>query len=144
VLLDAVGVGRTNTTADQLGLHSTRLIDHRGGDTGDHRTSPADMAHLLVGLASGQVINQHVSDRTLALLELKQSVSWLTDGLPFWVKVAHKWGDLPRARNDAGVVFTPRGSYVVVVLTDGGQPDESAALIARASRVGYDSLGTHS
>ena len=78
VLLDAVGVGRTNTTADRLGLHSTRLIDHRGGDTGDHRTSPADMAHLLVGLASGQVINQHVSEQALALLELHLQVLHIT------------------------------------------------------------------
>jgi beta-lactamase class A len=140
VLLDAVGVARTNATADRLGLHATRLVDHRGGDTGDHTTSPADMAHLLVGLASGQVINQHVSEQVLALLELKQSVAWLADGLPFWVKVAHKWGDLPQARNDAGVVFTPRGSYVVVVLTEDGLPDQSATLIARTSRVGYDSL----
>ena len=138
VLLDAVGVANTNATAEQLGLHATRLVDHRGGDAGEHTTSAADMAQLLVGLASGQVINQHVSEAALAMLELKQTFAWLGDGLPFWVKVAHKWGDLPEARNDAGVVFTPRGSYVVVVLTEGGQPDEAATLIARASRLGYD------
>ncbi len=141
VLLDAVGVTTTNATAERLGAHATRLVDHRGGETGEHTTSAADMAHLLVGLASGQVVNQHVSEQALALLELKQTVSWLGDGLPFWVKVAHKWGDLPEARNDAGVVFSPRGSYVVVVLTEGGQPDESASVIARVSRVGYDYLG---
>ena len=142
VLLDAVGVANTNATAERLGLHATRLVDHRGGDTGEHTTSAADMAQLLVGLASGQVINQHVSEAALGLLELKQTVSWLGDGLPFWVKVAHKWGDLPEARNDAGVVFTPRGSYVVAVLTEGGLPDESANAIARVSRVGYDYLGS--
>jgi beta-lactamase class A len=142
VLLDAVGVGNTNATADNLGLHATRLVDHRAGDTGEHTTSAADIAQLLVGLASGQVINTHVSEAALAFLELKQTVSWLGDGLPFWVKVAHKWGDLPEVRNDAGVVFTPRGSYVVVVLTQDGLPDESARMIARVSRVGYDYLGS--
>lgn len=141
VLLDAVGVARTNATAEALGLHSTRLVDHRAGDTGEHTTSAADMAQLLVGLAGGQVFNQHVSEQALSLLELKQTVTWLADGLPFWIKVAHKWGDLPQARNDAGVVFTPRGSYVVVALTQGGLPEQSATLIARASRVGYDNLG---
>ncbi len=142
VLLDAVGVTTTNATADQLGLHATRLVDHRAGDTGEHTTSAADMAHVLVGLASGTVINQHVSEEALGLLELKQSVSWLGDGLPFWVKVAHKWGDLPQARNDAGVVFSPRGSYVAVVLTEGSQPEESAGLIARVGRLGYDYVGS--
>jgi beta-lactamase class A len=142
VLLDAVGVASTNATAERLGLHTTRLVDHRGGDAGEHTTSAADMAQLLVGLASGQVINQHVSEAALAVLELKQTVSWLGDGLPFWVKVAHKWGDLPEARNDAGVVFTPRGSYVVVVLTEGGLPEEAASVIGRTSRLGYEYLGS--
>jgi beta-lactamase class A len=142
VLLDAVSVTRINATAQRLGLPSTRLVDHRGGDVGEHTTSAGDMARLLVGLASGQVVNQHVSEQVLALLELKQTVAWLVDGLPFWVKVAHKWGDLPQARNDAGIVFTPRGSYVAVVLTEGGQPDESAIFIARVSRVGYDYLSS--
>jgi beta-lactamase class A len=57
------------------------------------------------------------------------------------VKVAHKWGDLPDARNDVGIVFTPRGSYAIAVLTSNGLPDEAAAAIARASRTIYDYLG---
>jgi len=38
-------------------------------------------------------------------------------------------------------VFTPRGSYVVAVLTEDAMPDESASLIARTSRMAYDYLG---
>ena len=146
VLLDAVGVPAVNAMAERLGLHATRLVDHRGGagvsDSAEHTTSAADMAHLLVGLATGQVVNPHVSEEALGLLELKQATTWLGDDLPFWVKVAHKWGDLPQARNDVGIVFTPRGSYVVAVLTQDGLPDEAASIIARTSRVTYDYLGT--
>jgi beta-lactamase class A len=141
VLLDAIGIDRVNATAERLGMHATRLVDHRSGDTAEHATSAADMASLLMSLATGQAVNQRVSEATLRLLELKQSVSWLRDGLPFWVKVAHKWGELPEARNDAGVLFTPRGAYVAVVLTEGVPPDESAGVIARASRAAYDYLG---
>ena len=101
------------------------------------------MAHLLTGLATGQLVSQRVAEQALSLLELRQSVSWLGDDLPFWVKVAHKWGDLPEARNDAGIVFTPRGSYAIAVLTENGLPDESARAIARISRVVYDYLGNH-
>lgn len=141
VLLDAVGVASVNARLEGLGLRTTRLVDHRAGDAGEHMTSATDMALLLVGLATGRTVSQHVSESVLELLELKQSVTWLGDGLPFWVKIAHKWGDLPSARNDAGVVFTPRGSYVVVVLTESGVPEESATTIARTSRVAYDYLG---
>src|SRR2546430_15955314 len=113
VLIDATTVRAINATAEQLELHATRVVDHRAGDTAEHTTSAADMARLLMLLATGQAINQHVSEAALSVLELKQSVSWLSDELPFWVKIAHKWGDLPQARNDVGVVFSPRGSYVL-------------------------------
>jgi beta-lactamase class A len=141
VLLDVVGVSNTNATVQQLGLSQTHVVDHRAGEPGDHTTSAADMAHLLLELATGQAINQRVSEQALSLLEAKQSVTWLGDDLPFWVKVAHKWGDLPDARHDAGIVFTPRGSYVVAVLTQDAEPDEAASAIAQVSRSVYDYLG---
>ena len=144
VLLDVIGVASVNALDQQLGLRATRLVDHRAGDAGDHTTSAADMAQLLVGMASGQLVNQHVSEEALQLLELRQSENWLGNDLPFWVKVAHKWGDLPEARNDAGIVFSPRGSFVVAVLTENGQPDEAASIIARAARTVYDYQGRRS
>jgi beta-lactamase class A len=141
VLLDAVGVDNVNSRAAQLGLYATRLADHRAGDPGEHTTSAADMAQLFVSLVAGQAVNPRVSERALELLQLKQSVSWLADELPFWVKVAHKWGDLPRTRHDAGVVYTPRGSYVVAVLTEDTRPEESTPVVSRTSRLVYDHLG---
>jgi beta-lactamase class A len=141
VLLDVVGVAGTNATVQQLGLSQTHVVDHRAGESGDHTTSAEDMVHLLLEMATGQAINQRVSEQALSLLETKQSVTWLGDDLPFWVKVAHKWGDLPDARHDAGIVFTPRGSYVVAVLTQDAEPDEAASAIAQVSRGVYDYLG---
>jgi beta-lactamase class A len=141
VLLDVTGVDRVNSLMARLGLTSTRLVDHRAGEAGDHTTSAADMARLFQQLATGEVISQRVSEQALKLLELKQTETWLGDELPFWVKVAHKWGDLPDARNDAGIVYTPRGSYVIAVLTQDALPDESSRAIARASRATYDYLG---
>jgi len=142
VLLDVIGASGANATAERLGLEATHVVDHRAGEDGDHTTSADDMARLLFELATGEAVNQHVSEQALSLLEAKQSVTWLADDLPFWVKVAHKWGDLPDARHDAGIVFAPRGSFVLAVLTQDAAPDEAAALIARASRVTYDYLGS--
>jgi beta-lactamase class A len=142
VLLDVVGVASVNAMAERLGLAATRLVDHRAGDPGDHTTSAGDMTRVLVGLATGQLVGQHVAEQALRLLELKQSVTWLGDELPFWVKVAHKWGDLPEARNDVGIVYTPRGSYAIAVLSENSTPEEAARAIARVSRVVYDYLGS--
>jgi len=40
-------------------------------------------AMWLAGLAAGQVVNPHVSEEALGLLELKQATTWLGDDLPF-------------------------------------------------------------
>jgi beta-lactamase class A len=143
VLLDVIGASGANAMSEQLGMPATHIVDHRAGEAGDHTTSAEDTAHLLYGLATGAAVNQRVSEQAVSLLEAKQSVTWLGDDLPFWVKVAHKWGDLPNARHDAGIVFTPRGNYVVAVLTEDASADEAAALIARVSKVTYDYLGAH-
>jgi len=138
VLLDAVDVDQVNATMAQMGLTQTRLRDHRGGDVAPHSTSARDMATLLALMASGRLFDPETSETALQLLELRQANTWLADDLPFWVRVAHKWGDLPEARHDAGIVFTPRGSYVSVVLTQGGAPDETRRAIAAVSRAGFD------
>jgi beta-lactamase class A len=141
VLLDVIGASGANATSERLGLQATHVVDHRAGEEGDHTTSADDMARLLYALATGEAINPRVSEQALSVLEARQSVSWLGNDLPFWVKVAHKWGDLPDARHDAGIVFTPRGNFVLAVLTEDASPDEAAGLIARASKVTYDYLG---
>jgi beta-lactamase class A len=102
------------------------------------------MARLLLAMASGQLVDPRVSEDALRLLELKQSQTWLGDGLPWWIKLAHKWGDLPEARHDAGIVFTPRGNYIAVVLTEGGRPDEVQAAIKAISQTVYAYLGSTS
>lgn len=141
VLLDAVGVDQVNATCESLGLSATHLVDHRRGDSGEHTTSADDMSMLLRAAAIGELVNPRVSERTVRLLELKQANAWLSEELPFWVRVAHKWGDLPTARNDVGIVYTPRGSFVVAVLSRDGQPEEVEHSIARAARTAYDFLG---
>jgi beta-lactamase class A len=144
VLLNAVGSERVNATLDRLALAGTRVVDRRRGERGEHVTTPRDMATLLTTIASGQLIDPDVSESALALLELKQSTTWLAEGLPWWAKVAHKWGDLPDARHDAGIVFTPRGTYVAVVLTEDARPEEAELAIARVAQAGYEYLGASS
>jgi beta-lactamase class A len=141
VLLDAVGSDSVNAMLDRLGLDGTRVVDRRRGEPGEHVTTARDTARLLSIVASGHLIDPSVSEAALRLLEQPQAHSWLADSLPWWVKVAHKWGDLPSARHDAGVVFTPRGTFVSVVLTEDVPPDEAQRVIARTALAGYEYLG---
>jgi len=144
VLMDAVGVDSVNATMLALGLTDTRLAP-LAADRGDghslHRTSARDMAQLLALIGSGGLVDAPTSEQALRLLERKQANAWLATGLPWWAKLAHKWGELPDARHDAGIVYTPRSRYVVVVLTHGMPPAAAADAIAGVSRAAFDQLG---
>lgn len=141
VLLDAVGAANVNATMDAMGLRDTRVRDRRTDPNLAHVTTARDMARLLETIATGRLIDAETSEEALKLLELKQANAWLGEGLPWWVKLAHKWGDLPGARHDAGIVYTPRTTYVAVVLTEGGRPEGAQRVIAEASRAAYEYLG---
>jgi beta-lactamase class A len=143
VLLDALGVDNVNATMAGLGLRKTQLRDHRAGDDTPHTTTASDMASLLEAIATGHLFDATSSEQALQLLELRQANAWLSEDLPFWVRVAHKWGDLPEARHDAGIVFTPEGSYVAVVLTQGARPEAAERAIADIGRAGFDGLLRH-
>jgi beta-lactamase class A len=143
VLMDRVGVDDVNETVATLGLTATRLAPLRSeeGERAPHLTSARDMAALLALIASGGLVDPPTSEQALRYLEGKQANAWLADGLPWWAKLAHKWGDLPSARHDAGIVYTPRGRYVVVVLTQDKRPGDAADAIARVSRAAFERLG---
>ena len=140
VLLDAVGVDSVNATSQSLGLTGTRLIDRHLDPNGAHMTTAADMARLFDLAASGTLIDAHVSDQALRLLGVQQANTWLAEALPWWIRVAHKWGDLPPVRHDAGVVYGPNSTYAIAVLTDGMPPLEAEQAIAAVSRAAYDYL----
>ena len=141
MLLDLTGLNNVNQTMRGLGLDATRLLDYRApgamDGVGPYATSPADMGLLLDTIGSGRLVDQEASDEALRLLGQKQASDLLSEGLPFNIKVAHKWGEIPGARHEAGIVFGPRFNYVVVIMTENVDPDRSPAYIRDLSKAIY-------
>ena len=52
--------------------------------------------------------------------------------------MAHKWGEIPGARHEAGLVFTPKYQYVVVIMTENVDPRGSPGYIRDLSKSIYD------
>lgn len=138
VLTDLVGADNIGDTMAALGLKATRVPD-RTRDNVAPTTSAEDLGQLLELIGTGRLVDAPTSEEVVRLLEQKQRQNWLGDGLPWWGKLAHKWGDLPNARHDAGIVFTPRNEIVLVVLTEHSNAVAAADLIRAISRqvVGY-------
>lgn len=133
MLTDLVGASRVNQTMLALGLKNTRIID-RARENASPVTTPEDMGRLLEIIGTGRLVDAQTSEDAIRLLESKQAQNWLADGLPWWGKLAHKWGDLPNARHDAGIIFTPHNQIVIVVMTEGAGAAAAAEEIKNISR----------
>jgi beta-lactamase class A len=143
LLLNTVGgVDAVNKTLAGLGLTQTRLY----ADDRPNTTTAAEMAALLTSLAArpgstgGQpLVGTAPADNSLAsLLALPQAQAWLTQGVPRGVTLAHKSGQLPGVRHDAGIVYGAHGPYVVVGLTnDLGNQDDAEAFLADLAETAY-------
>ncbi|HEX2326062.1 MAG TPA: serine hydrolase [Chloroflexota bacterium] len=156
LLLQRVGgVETVNRTLGALGLTHTRLY----ADDRPNTTTAAEMGALLSWIATrtppgpggtsedrspkSQVPSPGpirlppapAPQSLAALLALSQDQDWLTERLPQGVAVAHKSGQLPGLRHDAGIVYGPGGPFVVVVLTDDlanqGEAERAIAALAR-------------
>src|SRR5260370_38922786 len=75
------------------------------------------------------------------LLAHQQPCDRLPVPLPMNVRVAHKTGELPNLRHDAGIVYGPGGAYLFVAMVQSA-PSESAArtAIVDLSQAGYAPL----
>ncbi len=143
MLLDLTGLNNVNQSMQGMGLRQTRLMDYRAAGAysssiGPYQTTPADMAALLEMIAAGRLVDPVGSEEALKLLESKQASELLAEGVPWWAKVAHKWGEIPGARHEAGIVFTPNGQYVIIVMTENLNPNGSAGYIRDLSRAIFE------
>ena len=133
LLVERLGMQAINDEMASLGLTQSVIAEDRAF------TSPADVALLLERLAAEP--SSASSAWMLDMLAAQQHADRLPAPLPLGVRIAHKTGELPNLRNDAGIVYAPSGPYVFVALVQDA-PSEAAArsAIVDLSRAAYDAL----
>jgi beta-lactamase class A len=119
-LLRLVGIRRVNATAADLGMRDSVIntdlpVEERTANF--NTTSVRDMEHLFVGLQNGTVVSPTASAEMLAVLSRQQINDRLPTGVPGGTPIAHKTGNLDSIAHDAGVIATPFGPRVAIVLT---------------------------
>lgn len=93
------------------------------------------VAQLLVLILNGQAISEGASHQMLDLLRAQQIQGGLRRQLPDGA-VAHKTGYLlDGVVNDAGIIFTPAGPVVAVVLTENVREDQAYWVMSEVGRV---------
>lgn len=101
-------------------------------------STPSDIALFYEKLYKGEFASEQYTLEMINLLRGQQ----LNDGLPRFFPdktiVAHKTGDIGWFKHDAGIVYTDKGDYVIVVLSESESPLGAQERIALISKSVYD------
>lgn len=138
-LLRLLDIHQVNATTQALGLSATRIntgLPDAERTADENTTSARDMERLFTGLVRGTVVSPAASAEMLAVLGHQQINDRLPSGLPDGTPIAHKTGNLDGVAHDVGVITTPFGPRVVVVLTDAFS--DYADVVALAGAVAHD------
>jgi beta-lactamase class A len=133
MILERVGTTNTNSMLHQMGLMVSGL--QAGGDV---YTTANGTELVLEAIARGQAVSAAASEEMISLLASETIDGRIPALLPPGTRVAHKTGSWSTATNDAGIVFSPKASYVIVVLSDFGYEVDAGSEIASLSRAVYD------
>jgi beta-lactamase class A len=90
------------------------------------------VALLLDGIAHGQAVDRESSEAMLRLLLSETIDNGLREGLPPGTLVAHKTGNWFNATHDAGIVFAPGITYMLVVLSDANHDTRVIEAVSKA------------
>ncbi len=110
----------------------------------DNVTLPREMTHVLDLLYHGRVLNETYCQKALNILRICLLNARIPSFLPMGAGVAHKTGAIGGYINDVGIVFTPKGDYILVCYSNsqpvGGIPRSvyGEQFIADLSRSIYD------
>ncbi len=133
LVLELVGAANINASLRSLGMTASGLYQ----DDSLPATA-AEMELLLEAIARQQAVSPGASDAMLALLETETVDDRLPALLPDGTRIAHKTGSWTTAMHDAGVVYSPNATYVIVVLSDYDFTEGYQGKIAQLSKAVYD------
>lgn len=145
ILTDAAGLDYLNESFKNFGLKDTALLrkiaDYRHRAKGvENYTTAEDMASLLKKIYTRSLVSREVSERCIRLMKLCRFNDRIPKYLPPDITIAHKTGLERGVCHDAGIVFTRKGDFIIVILTKHANQDSSIAkeFIAKVSLLAYN------
>ncbi len=81
-----------------------------------NRFSPRDLMELLTAIHEGRAGNRQATKEMERILLEQHYTDMIPKYLPKTVAVGHKTGSITGHRHDAGIVYAPKGPYVLVLM----------------------------
>lgn len=143
-----LGWQHINDLLKSQGLTATDLNNYNPPSTapiGDKHSTTADFTTFLGLLNSGKLLNQTDTQYLLGLMERQAYRERIPAGVPSGTTVADKpgWlrvseGDSENVQDDVAIVYGPKSTYVLTIMTNG----TSTQPLADLSKLVYDHLET--
>ena len=144
MLIELVGMHAVNTTMTDLGLKSTvlrrQMMDFAAAQAGkENSTCAADVALLFQIIDSHRHLPLEYGTLMMDILKRQQVRDKLPFYLPEEIVLANKTGTLAGVEHDGGILFLPRSSYIIAILTaDLTINYQGLQLVASIGKVIYD------
>lgn len=143
-LVDAMGKQSDNTAfgvirrvvGDETIVKTMKQLGMVDTDLANNETTAFDTAEFFRNLWVGKAVEPEYKESILESLTDTIYESWIPEGVPDSIKVAHKFGREVHVVNDAGIVMDDH-PYVVAILTQGVVEKEADELIPQISRIIY-------
>lgn len=101
-------------------------------------TTPQDIAKYYEKLYKGELVSKDASSEMLAILKRQQLNDRIPKFLPDKTVIAHKTGELFGVKHDAGIVFSPKGDYIIVLMSDTASQAHAAQVEANISKAVWE------
>lgn len=109
-----------------------------GTNGGLPTSTPLDIASFFEKLYQGELANKRDAREMLDILKKQTLNNKLPKYLPEGIAIAHKTGELGSSTHDAGIVFSNKGNYLIVVMSESDLPPAAEERIAKISRAVYN------
>ncbi len=117
-LINAVGMESVNEFAAKNGYPATklnrRMLEWNGTE---NYTSAADCGKMLEEVLRGQYVSKRASERILTALKNQARTGKIPAGVPEEIETANKTGELDNVDNDAAIVWSPSGTYILCIMS---------------------------
>lgn len=120
-------------------LEENGFDESKVGINGESPTTTVyDIAKFFEKLYKGELANLEDTQKMIGLLKSQNLNNKLPKYLPGIVSIAHKTGEIDYFSHDGGIVFSPKGDYIIAILSESDYPPGAEERIGRISKVVYD------
>ncbi len=148
MLIDLFGYDYLNKAFAGFGLNVTQIspmgmsLSDKLKYESDNHTTPREMGMLLEKMYDRELVNDGYSDLMMEIMKRAEEPHRLGKFLPKnWV-LARKTGLLRKNCHDCGIVFTPKGDYIICVMTGNNLNYRKAkGFIANVGQTAYEYIG---